>query len=254
MQGSLTISLGSEELIYLLRALQIDAIEGFAFPLFSTLTSDQQALALAVADRSLRARECIKRIGPLERQVSPTIVGLFDCYAHPDSKLTIHVQRDSIDSDIHYARSGFFVVEHQETDVDVHQFTAVEHDDDAIELIGNILIWKNNVGPVSSIMLPYATLQAIRSTKDMTKIRSLLEVSLPSSIVADLAATLENPDVIYDLDLHNPGTRSLTLAQGPKGSYLLKSDPTNIMVQASPAQNEDIMCEIEKVITAFLRS
>src|SRR5229473_4597063 len=93
MSDAILLRFAQEELVYLLRALSIGTLHGMDSRLLGDLDMDHQALALAVADRTLRARGSVRWDSQEERHVDPIVAGtLRDC-AQPRYSLLVDMVR-----------------------------------------------------------------------------------------------------------------------------------------------------------------
>ncbi|HLY32084.1 MAG TPA: hypothetical protein VKQ36_13725 [Ktedonobacterales bacterium] len=148
MADALVIRLAREELVYLLRALRIPAIATLEPGPLITLEGDQLALALAVADRTLRARGMLHRGSAEQRQPDPVVVGLLRGLGQPRYTLMLDVRRSPESTKAGSATSGqteekplaqrliysfasYAAIEQTQPEPGIHQFVALATPQDA---------------------------------------------------------------------------------------------------------------------------
>jgi hypothetical protein len=249
MADPLILILSSEELVYLLRALTIHPIPDFALDIFATLNNDQQSLAMAVADRGLRARQLIRRTGQFERQIIPQVEVLTH-YAHPTRTLSVRLKRPPVDILYQYIRTDTTVVEYCEADIDIHQFVTLETLTDVRASIGKLFSWKDIPGKGEAAVIDESVLKPILHQPDLGKIITILQEHLPSSTARGLAQTLENPDILYEIIL-GPHTYTRTiLVQGSAGTYIFIIHDGQL--QIFPSTTEDVWRQLDLLLDNFL--
>lgn len=146
MADALVVRLAREELVYLLRALAIPAIATLEPGPLITLEGEQLALALAVADRTLRARGMVRWGGAEQRTPDPVIVGLLRALGNPGYTLILDVRRtveaaqpggrpaqasQPIAQRLVYTFATYAAIEHTHPEPGVHQFVALATAQDA---------------------------------------------------------------------------------------------------------------------------
>ncbi len=147
MADALVVRLAREELVYLLRALSIPAIATLEPGALITLEGEQLALALSVADRTLRARGMVRWGGAEQRNPDPVIVGLLRALGNPGYTLILDVRRTAeaaqpggqpgqgsnqpIAQRLVYTFASYTAVEHTQPEPGVHQFVALATAQDA---------------------------------------------------------------------------------------------------------------------------
>jgi hypothetical protein len=139
MAQPLVYRLGLEEVIFLQRVMRLETLPGVNLSRFQSLDADHQTLALAVADRSLRARNLVQRLQGLEREVNAEVVGTFSEYAHAELLCELTLLSVPSAAPITYAINSRFAVEHIECDADIHQFTTMYADEAVLAAVERFL-------------------------------------------------------------------------------------------------------------------
>jgi hypothetical protein len=127
MADALLVRLAREELVYILRALQIDAIPGLGPQPLGPLTSEQRAAVMDMADRTLRARGIVIWQDAGAREVNASISGLIRTYAQPRFTFALTVrQGEQMLPQTLIAFATIVAVEMFLAEPGVHQFYALK--------------------------------------------------------------------------------------------------------------------------------
>lgn len=89
MAEAFMVRLAHEEIIYLVRALELPGLPGLRAQAFDTLDQDHQALTMAVVDRTLQARGIVHRGSLRERSLNSAITGMLRACAQPQFSLLV---------------------------------------------------------------------------------------------------------------------------------------------------------------------
>lgn len=193
MPDAVLLRLAQQEVVYLLRALQIPAITGASATSLGTLDADHVALAMADADRTLRAREVVRADGPDTRQVAPVAAGLLRACAAAQYTLLLDTQDASGTRRVVFTFADYAIVEHSQPEPGVHQFLALGTAEDASKRFDALLaIAGATPGTGQAGRLSPQRWDAARavSATDAARTRQLLAEELPPATAAALAATL----------------------------------------------------------------
>jgi hypothetical protein len=266
MSDAILLRFAQEELVYLLRALSIATLPGMDSKPLGDLDADHQALALAVADRTLRARGSVKWDSQEERHVDPIVAGtLRDC-AQPRYSLLIDIVRtDRVDLRYLYAFTRHAAIEHCIPKPGIHQFVVVAAPNEVTAHINTMLAIDETLqssgeaGRISQQRLEAARAGA---STDVEEAARLLASELAGEAANGLAAALNAPQVVEHLalwpgmpsesDNREPGS-TLTIVQGSTNLYLLwKEKPGASDVEVIPATSAEARQYVEKLLSPAL--
>lgn len=139
MAEAIAIRLGDEELMHLAHALKVRAIPGVRSALLDALDPDHFALAMAVADRSLRARGLVQWLSQDEREYEPLAAAVVRAMAAPRFSAVLDLREGNAAATLDYVFAGQSVVEHTTPEPGVHQFVIMDAAADLVQRLGNLL-------------------------------------------------------------------------------------------------------------------
>jgi len=207
MSNTLLLRFAIEELVYLLRALQIGEFPGLEEQPLGKLDADHQALALAVADRTLRARHIVRWEGQENRAVDPIAAGLLRDAAHPRYTLLADVAIAGTSS-IRYlfTFSEYAAIEHWQPEPGIHQFLAIGDLPEVIAHLRVLLLGDENTTPArqpesDKLHLSRARLERLAAITDTAEAVRLLAAELPQDIAESLAVAYLAPRRLLHLAL-----------------------------------------------------
>ncbi len=266
MSDALLFRFAQEELVYLMRALRINTMPGLEPEPLANLNEDHQALALAVADRTLRARGTISWGSQEQRSVNPIAAGVLRDSASPRYSLLVDILRsDQLNLRYIYAFSERAAIEHCVPEPGVHQFVAVPTVEQFSQHLRKLLAIEEmphsagKAGYVSQERLEAARVVASTNVGETIHI---LSAELPAETASMLAATLHAPNAFQHLTLwpgapdqannREPGA-SLMVVQGDDSLFLLwKEDQGMLRWEVIPARNKQAQQYLEKLLRPAL--
>lgn len=193
MPDAVLLRFAQQEIVYLLRALQIPAIAGANAASLGKLDADHIALAMADADRALRAREVVHADGPDARQVDPVVAGLLRACAAAQYTALLDNQSVKGTRRVVYTFADYAVVEHGQPEPGVHQFLALGTIEDTSKRLDALLAMEGAApGAGETGRLSPGRWDAARavSAKDAARTQQILAEELPAATAAALASTL----------------------------------------------------------------
>lgn len=251
MPDAVRLRLAQEEMVYLLRALQIPAIAGASATSLGGLDADHTALAMADADRALRAREIVRADGPDERRVDPVVAGLIRACAAAHYTLLLDHQDASVTRRFVYTFADYAIVEHSQPETHIHQFLAMGTVADALRRLDALLAVSGaSPGAVQDVArLTAARWDAARAamSADPAKAQQILAEELPAPLAAGIASTLREARAVRHLalwhgmldDAHPRDPQAtLTAISGAGGLYVLISAAPGALLAVLPATPE----------------
>lgn len=245
MSNTLLLRFAQEELVYLLRALQIGKFPGLQEKPLGNLDADHQSLALAVADRTLQARGIVIGEGSQERRVDPVAAGLLRDCAHPTYTLLADVIRSKqVYNRYLYTFSTYSAIEHSLVNPGIHCFISTSSRTETIERVSAALHLEANdevtfdAGTNSEsyrISMSSERLNAARValSTDPGKAAQLLASELPDEIAGDLIAVISEPRLTLSLALwlgipdetkNRVPETTLSMLQGETKLFLLQQE------------------------------
>ncbi len=268
MAEALLLRFAQEELVYLLRALKIPTLTGLGPRPLGDLDADHQALAMAVADRTLRARGVVRWDTSQERSLDPLAAGtLRDC-ASPDYSLAVEVRQPNQPAlQYRYSFTRRVVIEHSLPEPGVHQFVALSTRADVLERLGRLVSYPAEVAgggqPVQISLNRLTQARAIAATNP-DEARRLLGSGPPIEIIPGLVSALAAPDVVEYLALwqgapdqpaEHPPSASLTVLQGKQRLFCLRQQGgENAPVEVIPTTAAQVSEHIEQLVAPALQA
>jgi hypothetical protein len=226
MAESFAVRLAREELVYLLRALRIAEIPGAPIPLLGDLDADHTAEALAIADRTLRARGVVRWKDAADRDLDPLIAGVLRNYAAPQVFLALTLRPQSAPpSAVFYSFTGQIVVLQTQAEPGVYLFMTVGAAPDVLTTLRN------------QIALPNV---AVAMGNDVRVARA----QMPATRM-DLALWRGTPTA------QTPPSQIFSMAYAPSAVWMLHpdvTDPATVTMHPTTTQAADA------AITAFLQA
>lgn len=242
MPNTLLLRFAIEELVYLLRALQIGEFPGLDEQPLGKLDADHQALALAVADRTLRARRIVQWEGQENRAVDPIAAGLLRDTAHPRYTLLADIVYAG-KSPIRYlfTFSAYAAIEHWQPEPGIHQFIAIGDLPEVIAHLRALLLGDANNMPSrqpesDKLLLSRARLERLAAITDTAEAARLLAAELPSDVAESLAVAYLAPRHLLHLALwqgipseqeNREPVNTLTLAEGEQHIFVILNADTD---------------------------
>ncbi len=211
MAEALLIRLAHEEVIYLLRALDIAHLGNLTPETLGDLDDDHRALVMAVADRTLRARAMVHWKDAEHRDVDGVVAGALRACAAPRFTLEIDVRRaDQPAHQLRYAFTERVAVEQAIAEPGVYQFLTTISASDVLRALAQLLQLDEPLdetpetapsGDAPSV-IALETLTAARdlAVADPVAARRLLESALSSSIATHLIDVFTAPTAAYSLE------------------------------------------------------
>lgn len=270
MSEAVILRFAQEELVYLLRALRIQAIPGASATALGTLDADHIALAMANADRSLRARNAVLLEGPEQRKLDPVVAGLLRaCVGARYTLLAEWLDGNTSGQRFLYSFADYAIVEHSVPDPDIHQFTAFADTHAAVDRV-HALLETTGARPGNGApgRLSNGAWMAARAVAAASSARAqqVLATELPAQTAAGLAESLTQtfqarhlalwPGVLDDQHPHDPQA-TLTVISGAGGTYavVLTAPGGALSVEpADPALATRIADELMALALAVLRA
>ncbi|MGB8344012.1 MAG: hypothetical protein WCD86_03955, partial [Ktedonobacteraceae bacterium] len=207
MPDTLLLRLAVEELVYLLRALQIGEFPGLEEQPLGKLDADHQALALAVADRALRARRIVQWEGQENRAVDPIAAGLLRDAAHPQYTLLADVSyAGKLPTRYLFTFSKYAAIEYWQPEPGIHQFLAIGDLPEVIAHLRALLLGDENATSAHQseggrLLISRARFERLAAITDNAEAARLLAAELPSDIAESLAIAYLAPRRLLHLAL-----------------------------------------------------
>ena len=257
MSEGILFRFANEEMIYLLRSLQITAFPGMAPEPLKRLPDTEKSLLMMEADHTLRARGLVHWRGETKREIDPLITKLLlDC-AQPTYMLFV----DLLDAftgtaNLLYIFSPEATVEQSEPEPQVQQYLVIPSREDFARRLRTLLLPQQ--AEASSEKLPegQVNLALWQEASKMARANeaaagSLLARNLPGSTAKALAHALHTfQRICYvahwkQIPAHKGDSpeAALTTVVGEKGLFLLwQKEPTSSRLTVLPA-SEDLVGE-----------
>lgn len=251
MSDTLLLRFAAEELVYLLRALQIGEFPGLEEQALGNLDADHQALALAVADRTLRARHVVQWEGHEDRAVDPIAAGLLRDAARPEYTLLADIAHAGKSLTRYlFTFSEYAAIEHWQPEPGIHQFLAIGDLPEVIMHLRALLLGEENTTATrqpesDKLRLSRARLERVAAITDTAEVVHLLAAELPSDIAEELALTYHAPKRLLHLALwqgipseeeNRQPINTLTLVEGKQHIFVILNadvDDTQLEIAAT---------------------
>lgn len=252
----------NEEMVFLLRALQIADFPGLAPEPLKELEDSQKSLLMQVADHSLRARGLVYWRSETEREIDPLIAELLQECSQPDYTLFVDMlDTHSSARKLLYLFSAEAIVEQQEPEPQVQQYLVMTGREAFTKRLHALFVQAQSglstslpTGQISETLWTKA-LNLARS--DAEQASSLLMESLPAQTASALAAAVHDLQRIEYLALwkRTPSAeqrypaRTLTIVTGSDQLILLWwEEPGTSPLQVIPAS----VAQVEEYISRLL--
>lgn len=243
MSNTLLFRFAGEELIYLLRALQIAKLPGLERMSPDSLYPDHLALALAIADRTLRARRVVSYQNHEERSVDPIVSGMLRDAAQPAYTLLADIFfGDKSHRRYLYTFSDHAAIEQWEPEPGIHEFLIIG---DLPEVVAHLHVVFLGEGKSASpspgiesgkLSVSRALMERIAAMTDFDEAARLLAVELPDNIADPLARAFLIPERLVHLALwpaipdereRRQPSAMLTIARGDAHFFIVSGDSAN---------------------------
>jgi hypothetical protein len=197
MSTGILFRFADEEMIYLLRSLNIAEFPGVAPQPLDPLPSGEKSLLMMEADHTLRARGLVQWRSETEREIAPHVAKLLQDCAHPDYTLFI----DMLDAaagvvKLLYIFSSQVIIEQCEAEPQVQQYLVLPSQEEFLQRLQDLLAPRQiehakNV-PSGQIRLDLWQ-EAIKATHvNKASVAPLLAANLPRQTAETLAGTLHD--------------------------------------------------------------
>jgi len=237
MPDAVLLRFAQQEVVYLLRALQIPAIAGANAASLGKLDADHIALAMADADRALRAREVVHADGPDARQVDPVVAGLLRAGAGAQYTALLDSQNAKGTRRLVYTFADYAIVEHDQPEPGVHQFVAFATIEDTSKRLSALLAMEGatpGAGEARRLSPPRWDAARAVSEKDLARTQQILAEELPSTTADGLASTLAHATAQLHVALWR-GTVDETQPREPHATLAAFAGAGGLFVVASAA-------------------
>jgi hypothetical protein len=268
MSEAILVRFSQEELAYLLRALKIKTLSGLEEHLLGNLDEDHQALALAVADRTLRARGSIRWESSQQRQVDAIVVGILQDCAHPHYTLLV----DVLEKNKLYLRTLFTfneqtVIEHAIPEPDIHEFVLFPSRVEVLNRLHQLLTiqeWEGLRGAAENLSLEQLDNVRKFALDDLEKASVILSEHLSVSTVKNLAEHLSSEIRMQRLSLwvgkpdqfeNNKPESVLNIIQGKAGIFLFWEEKAeSSQVEIIPASTQEAWNYVNRLLEPALNA
>lgn len=268
MSEALLVRFAQEELVYLLRALKIDTLPGLEANPLVNLDHDHQALALAVADRTLRARGSISWQNSEHRQVDAIVAGiLHDCACPEYTVLVDTIGTDGLNLRALYTFGGRAIIEHVIPEPGIHQFMVFSSLRDVLTQLHGLIVVEGKEKARS--IVSYLSQEQLARAHEVApnspdKAMLILTDTLPAEIAQDLASVLSGEVQIQHLALwvgtpkqfqNNEPETVLTIIQGVADLFLLwKEKKGTVQFEVISATVQQARQYIQRLLTPVHKS
>ncbi len=265
MSQALVLRFGQEELIYLLRALRLESVGDVTRNSLGSLDDDHKALALAVADRSLRARGVIHWTSAAERDVEATAADVLRACSQPQYTLVVDM-RDEQPATVwvRYAFAAQRVIEQSEPEPGVYQFIASGDRNDLLNRISTITRFENAAeahGPAQPLSRALFDSALTAASQDREHARQTLARELHGETAALLADTMAangamRSIVFVQTSSAGQGTRQAIVAlQGQHHVWIAEGpDDREARWTITPGSDALLRARLEAVLEPALRT
>ncbi|HTK09388.1 MAG TPA: hypothetical protein VL485_19615 [Ktedonobacteraceae bacterium] len=258
MSNSVLLRFANEEMIYLLRALQITDFPGLDPEPLKNMADSEKSLLMMAADHALRARGLIRWQGETEREVDPFVARVLLACARPRYTLFI----DMRDSQLLHIFGPETIVEQCEPEPQVQQYLVMASWEDFSTRLQSLLTHKYGNG---SVPLPGGQISrdlwvealSVAQT-DSAWANALLNRSLPPQTANALLAILHDPQQIQYLALwkqtpaagQSAPIAALTIVVGHNQLILLHQDsPDTPLLEVIPASAEQAWEHVTRMLS-----
>lgn len=189
MADALLVRLAREELVYILRALQINTIPGLGSHPLGSLTNEQRAAVMDMADRTLRARGLVVWQDAGARELNASISGLIRAFAQPRYTFALTVrQGEQMLPQTIIAFTSVVAVEMSLAEPGVHQFYALNTPMDILATVTEQLRLDLSVpSGTDAAQLPQNQWQQVFAAANADRAPLLAQMRLPASLAQALA-------------------------------------------------------------------
>lgn len=254
MAEGILLRFANEEVIYLLRSLNIPDFPGIALDPLKALNDEQKSLLMMEADHTLRARGLVHWRGETQREIAPLIRKMFQDCAQPRYTLFVDMR------DAHTpARQWLYIigsemyVEQCEPEPQVQQYLVIPSQEEFSQRLQRLVIPQQEEQSDADTLPPGQISldrwrEALRvDSEDEAGASTLLTGSLPAQTAEALAASLHDFQQVRYLacwqqtptpERSSPDA-ALTLVAGPERLFLLwqeEADHSLLSVMPSSAQ------------------
>jgi hypothetical protein len=242
---------GLEEVAFLLQAMKLSALPGVNLDRFNALNKDQKSLVLAAADRSLRAKNTVRRTQGLEREIGADVVGTFSEYANANTYCELKMLSPKPASPITYAINSKFTVEHLESDPDVHQFTTIYSDANVLTYIERFLPTQLASGKGAEFTIN--RIGSVKPQQILSFAQSKLAKPLPQ-MASEIQDAIIHPQtsLLITLNTHNTSLATFILIQGNPGLYCLEKQNDQLVI--TPLSGDAIHPKMDSLLHPYLQS
>jgi len=269
MSDVLLLRFAQEELVYLLRALSIGSFPGLEVQPLGNLNADQQALALAIADRTLRAKGAVGYAGQENRHIDPIVAGMVRDLAQPTYSVLVNLLRpNGLNLRYLYAFTRHAAIEHYMPEPGIHQFLLIPEPVAVLSHMNTLLAIEAVPLPADVVReterLSVERLESARAnaSTNLNKATMLLSADLACETARELATALATPKQIGHLALWHgapdetknstPDT-TLTIIQGETTLFLLWKDSAQAThVEVIAATMPQVEQYVEKLLSPAL--
>lgn len=266
MPDMLLMRFAQEELIYLQRALEITVFPGFEASSFAKLDEDHQALALAVADRTLRARGVVRWDGATQRDVDLIAAGMLRDHTHSHFTLLTDITRKGQpDRRFLYTCTKTSAIEHSKPEPGIHQFIGFPTAQALVKRLSAMLDLQEaqeSQGRSGWISKERWAAALEIAPANVGQALYIVSAQLPEEIARSFAAALYSPTLMYHLALWkgvpDQSTKprpemALTILQGKTDLFLVwQSDQNAVQLEIIPARVKQAWEYVKKILRAAL--
>lgn len=267
MANVLSLRFAHEEFVYLLRALQIEAIGGLTRESLAHLSANEQALVMSVADRTLRARGVVHWRDADDRFVEQLVTEVFLACSRAQYALTAETAGDKTSPRSAYYLFAPHVAEAVVSpEPGVYEFVTIARD--------SIQEWLRSLTPFSVAHDPFQAhattsrasfTQAVECVSAGAKaVQEILVTALPPAMARSLALALTQPKGTVTLTLQslNPdliptyGVTTLQALQGLDALWLIENQNDSATasqeITVRSATTNSLMQRIEMLLAPAL--
>jgi hypothetical protein len=268
MAEAVLLRFSQEELVYLLRALKIPTLTGLGSQPLGDLDEEHQGLALAVADRALRARGVVRWNTNQERSLDPLVAGLLRDCAGPDYSLAVEIrQKEQPTQQYRYVFTRHVVIEQSLPEPGVHQFMALATRADVLARLDTLVHYPPGITAGGQPgQIPIRRLLEVQAVApaNPNEARRILGAGLPIETARILASLLSAPNIVQYLALwkgapdqpaKHPPIASLTILQSQQYLFCLKQPAEETApVEVIPGTAAQVPVQIEHLLTPALEA
>lgn len=257
----LSIRLGTEELMFVLWLLNTPTLPGLGANPFGDLPAEQVAVALASAERSLRARRLVGKAKDGSVQMEQVVMALVGTCAVPERSVVLTCEAPDTGRIVHYFHATeLLAVEHSNPEPGVHLFEALPDATAIPGRLGELMHLGQQPAPnaepahVTEETLQRAT-QAARDGPEKA-LAVLLSVGLEKRTAGELAAALARTRrrsalaSVHHLREETPASDGFVVLEGPNGLWAMVTtgdDPTAV-VNLWPHSAADVRVRLGELV------